>query len=150
MEPGKSVSSFDLEGEEEPESSDESSDDSSSDESADVDSHDSDDSDDADAENKENQEPAQINSTNDLKVLHHDDVSIGQWVKVKYEDEVFLGKVLKKTCGECLVQCLEKPFGVNDAQSMESEANAVFYECVYESNVMPRWQKVGRGWKYVY
>ena len=42
-----------------------------------------------------------------LKELTYD-VSTGKWVKVLYEDEIFLGKVQKKVHNEYYVQCLEK------------------------------------------
>ncbi|CAB4034515.1 jerky homolog-like [Paramuricea clavata] len=41
-----------------------------------------------------------------LKELTYDNVSMGQWVKVLYEDEVFLGKVQRKVNNECYVQCI--------------------------------------------
>ncbi|CAB4023918.1 PREDICTED: uncharacterized protein LOC106141545 [Paramuricea clavata] len=84
----------------------------------------------------------------DLKPLEHNDINIGQWVKVIHEEELFVGKVLKKTGGETLVQCLQKPFGIREPQSLERENDSVYYQNVYEANVTPQLQKVGRCWKY--
>ena len=143
MEPGKSVSSHALASDNE-NSTDESSDDTSSDEESDKSSGErsSDESEDVDMTVTHDTQ-SEKNSTNDLKILEYDDVSIGQWVKVKYEGEIFLGKVLRKSCGEFLVQCLEKPSGVKDPQSLESERAAVFYDCAYENDVMPMLKKIG-------
>lgn len=86
----------------------------------------------------------------DLKPLEYNNVVIGQWVKVVYEEEVFVGKVLKKTGGETLVQCLEKPFGITEPQYLERENDSVYYQHVYHAECTPKLEKVGRCWKYNY
>lgn len=86
----------------------------------------------------------------DLQPLEHNDVNIGQWVKVVYEEELFVGKVLKKAGGETLVQCLEKPFGIREPQCLERENDSVYYRDVYQADVTPQLKKVGRCWKYNY
>ena len=48
-------------------------------------------------------------------------VSISQWVKVLYEGEVFLGKVLNKQNNIVLVQGLSKPFAITEPQDLERE-----------------------------
>ena len=48
-------------------------------------------------------------------------VSISQWVKVLYEGEVFLGKVLNKQNNIVLVQGLSKPFAIAEPQDLERE-----------------------------
>ena len=52
-------------------------------------------------------------------------MSISQWVKVLYEGEVFLGKVLNKQNNIVLVQGLSKPFAITEPQDLERE-NYVF------------------------
>ncbi len=69
-------------------------------------------------------------------------------MKVLYEDEVFIGKVLQKAAGETMEQCLEKPYGIKEPQNLEREQHAVFYEAVYERDVTPQLKKAGWGWKY--
>ena len=59
-----------------------------------------------------------------LKELTYDNVSTGQWVKALYEAEVFLEKNQKKVPNEYYVQCLEKPFGVKEPQSLEKDSQA--------------------------
>lgn len=85
-----------------------------------------------------------------LQELEFDDVKIDQWVKVVYEEEIFVGIVREKLNGEVKVQCLSHPFGIKLPQLLESENAAVFYEQVYEADVTPTLKKFGRGWKYVY
>ena len=87
-----------------------------------------------------------------LKELSIKDVEESTWVKVIYEEEVFIGKVLEKVNGEARVRCLEKPFGIDigSPQDMEREPSAVFYNKVYEADVNPHIIKQGRKWKYIY
>ena len=67
----------------------------------------------------------------DLQPLEYNTVNIGQWVQVVYEDELFVGKVLKKTAGATLVQCLKKPYGIREPQCLERENDSVYYQDVY-------------------
>ena len=66
------------------------------------------------------------------------------WVKVIYEGEWFLGKVLGKVEGKVQVRCLDKPFGIKEPQTFEREADAILYEMVYKADVEPKNVKVGR------
>ena len=43
-----------------------------------------------------------------LKLLPYSKVKAGDWVKVMYEGEVFLGKAMEKQAGEVLVKCFIK------------------------------------------
>ena len=52
-----------------------------------------------------------------------------------------LGKAMKKQAGEVLVRCLEKPFAIGGPSNLEREDSAVFYEQVYEANVVPELKK---------
>ena len=80
--------------------------------------------------------------------MPYTDVKERDWVKVMYEEEVFLGKAIKKQAGEVLVRSLEKPFAIGDASNLEREESAVFYEQVYEANVIPELKKIGRACQY--
>ena len=66
---------------------------------------------------KSRNEEELTNST--LSPLIYTDTSVGEWVKVLYEG-VFIGKILQKTTGETMVQCLEKPFGQSRTLSRRS------------------------------
>ena len=68
----------------------------------------------------------------DLKDIHY-----GMWVKVKYEGEIFLGKVLSEVNNQTQVRCLKLPFGILGPQEFEREEDAVFYETVYGTSVNP-------------
>ncbi len=155
VEPGKSISSRDLESSDSEESEGDSSEESEagSSEESEADSSEEGNSI-SDPERSDDAKEMEIETTpvgaTSLKELTYDNVSTGQWVKVLYEDEVFLGKVQRKVNNECCVQCLEKPFGVKEPQSLEKDSRAVFYEKVYETDVQPKLTKVGRGWKYTY
>ena len=67
-----------------------------------------------------------INLQNDSNLMNINEVEVGMWVIVIYEDEKFLGKVLKKVSDQCCVRCLTKPFGIRTPQDMEREEDAVF------------------------
>ena len=85
-----------------------------------------------------------------LKLLPYSKVKEGDWVKVVYEGEVFLGKTMKKQAGEVLVRCLEKPFAVGGPRNLKREDSSVFYELVCEANVIPELKQFGRAWQYTY
>ena len=74
---------------------------------------------------------------------------IGQWVRVKYEGEIFIGKVLGVEGGEAKVQCLELPFLLHEPSSLESVDAAELYSEVYASDV-PKLKKFGRQRKYIW
>ena len=65
------------------------------------------------------QHDSQVNRSAQTKQLII--VSISQWVKVLYEGEVFLGKVLNKQNNIVLVQGLSKPFAITEPQDLERE-----------------------------
>ena len=68
-----------------------------------------------------------------LQEIDFDSIKIDHWVKVVYEEEIFVGVVREKIMGEVKVQCLNHPFGIKLPQLLESENTAVFYERVYET-----------------
>lgn len=142
VEPGKSVSAEEFQ-------NDAAAADETSDESDESDVSGSSDSSSDDGDKEMETETASTIPT-ELKELTYCNVSIGQWVKVLYEGEVFLGKVLKKENNEYFVQCLEKPYGIREPQTLEKECQSAFYEQVFETDIQPKLTKVGRGWKYTY
>ena len=80
-----------------------------------------------------------------LDVLDLKDIHYGMWVKVKYEGEIFLGKVLSVVNNQTQVRCLKLPFGILEPQEFEREEDAVFYETVYGTSVNPVMVKNGCG-----
>ena len=56
-------------------------------------------------------------------------------MKVKYEREIFLGKVLSVVKNQTQVRYLKHPFGILEPQEFEWEEDAVFYETVYATSV---------------
>ena len=64
----------------------------------------------------------------------------GNWVIARYEGEYFLGLILEITekKDKARVQCLEKPFGITEPQSLEPYSN-VFYDHdnLFKTNVIP-------------
>ena len=87
----------------------------------------------------------------ELNELSEEEVKINDWVKVIYEGEIFLGKVQKIVKGQFEVRCLNLPFGIRKYQDLEKETDAVFYKKVYSNdNCIPKLQKCGRGWRYLY
>ena len=74
------------------------------------------------------------------------------WVKVSYEEEIFIGKVTN-LCDQngCEVRCLTLPYVVAGSGSeFERESDKCYYMKVYSTNVKPQNVKVGRKfvWKY--
>lgn len=142
VEPGKSVSAEEFQN------------DAADDETCSYESDDSDVSSSSDSSSDDGDKEMETETTltipTELKELTYCNVSIGQWAKVIYEGEVFLGKVLKKENNEYFVQCLEKPYGIREPQTLEKECQSAFYEQVFETDVQPKLTKVGRGWKYTY
>ena len=68
---------------------------------------------------------------------------IGQWVKVVYEKECFVGKVIKTMNNEACVQCLESPFGTKTAQNLEQKKYALLYKTIYVCDETPELKRVG-------
>ena len=83
--------------------------------------------------------------------MNFDDVLIGMWVVVQYEGEKFIGIVDSKNenNGEYMVRCLEKPYGIREAQSYEN-GSAICYSAVYETSAIPTPTRVGRKWLFTY
>ena len=89
-------------------------------------------------------------------------VKEGDWVKVKYEEEIFIGKVIaipdaqlgrgKKRKSHVRVRCLKSPYGIiRNGQDLEEEDVAADYTEVFECNEEPKLVKTGRAkwqWKY--
>lgn len=72
-------------------------------------------------------------------------------MKVIYEGEWFLGKVVKTMGNSYLVRCLEKPYGISEPQDLEPERDTVVYEELYDvDGIIPRQIKVKRSWKWIY
>ena len=74
-----------------------------------------------------------------------DEVHAGTtWVLVKYEEETFIGKVMKKgvephygIMKECYyVRCLECPYGVNIPQQYE-HGDPIMYNEVFKTSIVP-------------
>ena len=85
-----------------------------------------------------------------LDVLDVNDRDYDMWVKVKYEGEIFLGKVLSVVNNQTQVRCLKHLFGILEPQEFEREEDAVFYETVYATCVNPVMVKNGRKWMWRY
>ena len=66
--------------------------------------------------------------------------SSGNWVIARYKGKYFLGLILEITekKDKARVQCLEKPFGITEPQSLEPYSN-VFYDHdnLFKTNVIP-------------
>ena len=100
--------------------------------------------------NNDIEQDAASTSTTCMKEMKYEEIKVGQWVKVIYEEETFIGKVVEKKNGESRVQCLQKPFGIKMPQQMERDEEAIFYEHVFFCKCRPKLQKFGRCWKYIY
>ena len=76
------------------------------------------------------------------------------WVKVVYEEEIFLGKIetiLPNEIDKFRVRCLSLPFGIREYQDFEPEYKTVCYPKVYSNdNNVPKLEKIGRKWQYLY
>lgn len=96
-----------------------------------------------DSENSETEEEngsvidEENSPSSNLKDIDYDAIRIDQWVKVVYEEEIFVGIVREKQIAEVKVQYLSHPFGIKLPQLLESENTVVFYEQVYETDVKP-------------
>ena len=88
---------------------------------------------------EEQSEEIDFYKRSDLQLLCINDVKVSMWVKVLYEGETFLGKVLCVENGDVQVRCLEKPFGVEVGapQDMGVESSCTRFQEVYTSNIEP-------------
>ena len=84
------------------------------------------------------EEPDSENSSNvekesnvPLTCLSTNEVREDMWVKVVYEDELFIGKVLKVSPEGALSRCLKKSFRISRSHEMESDD--VYYDHVYSA-----------------
>ena len=50
-------------------------------------------------------------------------------------DKKFLGRVLTKVAGKFEVQCLQKPYGIRNAQQLKLDA--IYYHQVYKAPIKP-------------
>ena len=94
-------------------------------------------------------------SSLELEEIPGKDQRLLQWVKVVYDGNIFLGKIQNIHEKQCLVRCLDRPFGVDEGkcQDMEPENDAVWHDNVYITDVEPVMiQETGkRGrWRYLY
>ena len=66
-------------------------------------------------------------------------------MKVIYEGEWFLGKVVKPVGNLCLIRYLEKPYGISEPQDLEPERDTVVYEELYDvDGIIPQQIEVKR------
>ena len=85
-------------------------------------------------------------------------VEIDDWVKVKYEGELFIGRVIpgqkddgsKQIKKHVRVRCLNLPYGIHEPQDFERENDAVDYTEVYECTEKPVGVQVERAFKWLY
>ena len=97
-------------------------------------------------------------SQNELKILDISAIIPNQtWVKVLYEEEVFIGQVQKvgineeSNENECSVRCLKKPYLVGfNGNEFENDNHTIFYDKVYELINYPKLQQFGRQYLWVY
>ena len=95
-------------------------------------------------------EPAEEDlNAHELVPLQITNELVEQWVRVTYEGEIFIGKVLQVQGGEAKVQCLDLPFLLHEPSSLESEDAAEFYAEVFASDI-PKLRKFGRQRKYIW
>ena len=79
-----------------------------------------------------------------LKPLKYEDVEVDQWFIVSYEDEKFIGKVIKKGEWEFnlkrkksfMVICLEITVGIATPQRYE-KGDPIVHHTVYETDKTP-------------
>ena len=57
-----------------------------------------------------------------LVPLNFDDVDLNSWVLVLHEGEKLLGCILTKAAGKFGVQCLRKPYGIQNTQQFDLDA----------------------------
>lgn len=95
-------------------------------------------------------EPQVQMTKEDVELLEVMNVEAGMWVIVFYEDEKFIGKVIKVVDKQVQVRCLQKPLGINEPQEFEREEDAVFYDKVYDTDLKPKNLKIGRKWLWKY
>ena len=83
-----------------------------------------------------------MQTNTNLKPLKYDDADVGQWVIVLYEDEKFIGKVIKKgewefngkTKKSFMLRCLEKPLVLRHHSVMRKETLFFTIPCTERIN----------------
>ena len=85
---------------------------------------------------EEQSEEIDFYKRSDLQLRCINDVKVSMWVKVLYEGEIFLGKVLCVENGDVQVRYLEKPFGVEVGapQDMEVESSCAWFHKTWRWN----------------
>ena len=102
------------------------------------------------------QPPTNVNDLNDkdkeLAELPLHSAKNGLWVKVIYEEEIFISKITN-ICSKngCEVRCLRFPYLVGGTGSeFERESERCYYTKVYSTNVIPKATQVGRKFLWTY
>ena len=91
--------------------------------------------------NQENQDNSTASSDAEmLDLLDVKDIHDGMWMKVKYNREIFLGKVLSVVNNETQVDALNSHLGYCN----HKKEDAVFYETVCATDVNPVMIKHGK------
>ena len=67
--------------------------------------------------------------------MSYNDIKIVMWVIAIYKNKKWLWKVVNKKANQICVCCLEKPYGVNEPQNLETQKVAVFFDQVF--HLMP-------------
>ena len=92
-----------------------------------------------------------IRIQNSFGILPPKEATEGMWVIVHYEEEKFLGKIIRKRNIGVQVRCLEKPYGIHEPQDMERDENAILYKTLYKLRCNPpKLIQVGRKWQWKY
>ena len=72
------------------------------------------------------------------------EVTLGRWVKITYDDEWFLGLVIaKKLCPKSnlinvKIRCFETPIAqMKQAMELETEGRSIWYEKIYATDIVP-------------
>ena len=58
------------------------------------------------------------------ELIPYEDARVDAWGLINYEGGKFIWKILEKRNGEINVNCLEKPFGINESQEFEHGENS--------------------------
>ena len=89
------------------------------------------------------------NCTDELVEIPMQLVKQGQWVKVLFEEQLYIGQVVQK--GKyARVRCLELPYPIKKPQDLERANDACDFGKVYQCREVPELVKDGRKWKWLY
>ena len=78
-----------------------------------------------------------------LNPINYDNVNVGIWVIIIYENEKWLGNVVDKKANQVCVRCLEKQYGVKEPQNLERKEDAIFVDQVFHTDVAPILSQIG-------